>query len=71
MLDEIFRTEDYKSLYSKYRVGEKEAKDLLVKFDKENPGKLKSENITSTIKMMRQRKAELESKGGSPNANNS
>ena len=67
LLDEIFRTEDYKSLYSKYRESEKEAKDLLLEFDRENPGMLKSENITSTIKMMRQRKQQEERQ----NANNS
>jgi len=60
LLDEIFRTENYKSLYTKYRAGEKEAKELLLRFNEENPGKLKSENITSTIEMMRQSKKEVQ-----------
>jgi len=60
VLDEAFKSEDYKSVYNKYRESEKEAKDLLLEFDKENPGKLKSENLNSTIELMRKRKSELE-----------
>jgi len=55
LLDDIFKVEDYEGDYAKFREREKDAKSILLKFDKENPGELKGENINSIIEQMRQR----------------
>jgi len=62
ILDEVFIDEDYKTLYKKYRESEKEAKEFLLEFDKDNSGELKGESINSIIEIMRKRKTESELK---------
>ncbi len=44
---------DYEALYLQSRAGEMEAKDILLKFDKDYPGTLKGDNINSVIESIR------------------
>jgi len=64
LLDEIFGEEDLEAAYLRFRDSEKEAKELLLIFDKENPGELSGESINTIIETMRKR-------AGTNNANNS
>ena len=58
LLNDVFSHINYKEFYTKIREKEKEAKELLLEFDKSNPGELKGESINKVIEMMRQRKNE-------------
>jgi len=55
LLDEIFGEEDLEAAYLRFRDSEKEAKELLLRFDKENPGELTGESINTIIEIMRKR----------------
>jgi len=61
LLDEVFKSKDLEDTYYKYRESEVEAKDIIIKFDKENPGKLKGENITGIIEQVRKKMKDAES----------
>jgi len=56
LLDNLFSNEDYNQTYSDLREKEKEAKSLLLEFDKSNPGELKGDSINNIIELMRERK---------------
>jgi len=55
LLDEVYIDDDYESAYYRYRESEKETKEFLVEFDKENPSELKSKGINIIIEEIRQR----------------
>jgi hypothetical protein len=57
LLDDIFDNDDFESAYKRFREKEKEAKSILVEFDRDNPGELKGESINQIIEKIRQRKA--------------
>ena len=59
LFDSIFENNDFESAYIKFRESEKEAKSILMEFDRNNPGELKGESINQIIEKIRQRKAEL------------
>ena len=52
-LNDAFSIDSYELLYQQIREREIESKALLVEFDKDNPGVLKGENISSVIEEMR------------------
>jgi len=56
LLDSVFTHGNYEMLYSEIREKEKEAKSLLLEFDKSNPGELKGDSINNIIELMRERK---------------
>jgi len=58
LLNDIFSNRDYESSYNKFRKSEMENKEILVEFDKNNPGKLKGENINTIIEEARKIKME-------------
>jgi len=67
LLDAIFATEEYETLYQRIRNNELESKELLLEFDRLYPNTLKGENIDSVISSGRQKRreaflAELEEK---------
>jgi hypothetical protein len=57
LLCDIFENNDFESAYIKFREKEKEAKSILLEFDRDNPGELKGESINQIIEIIRQRKA--------------
>jgi hypothetical protein len=58
LLDDVYNHETIESLYHEMREKEKEAKSVLLEFDKEKPRELKGESINSTIEQMRKMKTE-------------
>jgi hypothetical protein len=58
LLDDVFKHGDYESFYNKICESEKEAKNILLEFDRDNPGDLKGESINQIIEKIRQRKKE-------------
>jgi len=62
ILDDVFKHENLEQFYTYIRNSEKEAKDFVLEFDKENPGELKGENINNIIEIMRQRRSDAEPK---------
>jgi len=55
-IDDAFSDGDFEGAYKKIRENEKQAKDILVDFEKNNPGELKGENIDSILEMARQKR---------------
>ena len=55
-IDDAFANGDYEGAYVKIRENEKQAKDILVDFDKANPGELKGENINAILEQAKRRK---------------
>ena len=49
ILNDAFADGDYERAYKEIRESEKQAKDILVDFDKTNPGELKGENINTQL----------------------
>jgi len=56
LLNDVYKHGDYKSFYTNIREKEKEAKSILIEFDRDNPGELKGESISQIIEIIRQRK---------------
>ena len=56
VLDDIYNYGNHEQMYTEIREKEKEAKDIILEFDKKNPGELKGENINSIIEKARQQK---------------
>ena len=69
LLDDIFEHNDFESAYSNFRESEKEAKSILLEFDRDNPGELKGESINNIIEIIRQRKRQEEKTDGSSPCN--
>ena len=57
-IDDAFEDDDYKGAYAKIRENEMRAKEILVDFDKANPGELKGENINAILEQARKRRQE-------------
>jgi hypothetical protein len=57
LLDAAFDVGDYQSLYENTVENERQAKEILVDFDKSYPGKLKSDNIDSVLEQARRKQA--------------
>ena len=58
VLNEAYEREDLETYYVEVRENEKDAKSILLDFEKENPGELRGENINSIIKQVRQNRSE-------------
>jgi len=58
LLNEAYEREDLETYYREVREREKDAKSILMDFEKENPGELKGKNINSIIKQARQTRIE-------------
>ena len=56
MLDDAFADGDYERAYNQIRESEKQSKDILMDFDKTNPGQLKGENIDAILEQAKQKK---------------
>ena len=54
ILNDAFADGDYERAYREIRESEKQAKDILIDFDKTNPGELKGENINAILEQARQ-----------------
>ena len=60
LIDKAFEDGDFEALYNQSREDEREAKEILVEFEKEYPSALKTENIDSVLeKIKRKRDAAL------------
>ena len=55
-IDDAFADGDYEGAYKKIRENEKQAKDILVDFDKSNPGELKGENINAILEQAQRKR---------------
>ena len=62
LLEKVIENGDYEKLYKQSREDEKEAKEMLVEFEQQNPNALKTENIDSVLEQMKQRRAETPKK---------
>ena len=60
MINDAFSDGDYERAYNEIRENEKQAKEILVDFDKTYPGELKSENIDAIIEKARQKRTQGE-----------
>jgi len=60
ILNDAFADGDYERAYKEIRESEKQAKDILVDFDKVNPGELKGENINAILEQARLKKQKNE-----------
>jgi hypothetical protein len=58
MIDDAFADGDYERAYKQIRESENRSKDILMDFDKTNPGQLKGENIDAILELARQKKQE-------------
>ena len=56
MLDDAFSSNDYERVYNEIRESEKQAKDILIDFDKLHPGELEGENIDSILERARRKR---------------
>jgi len=56
MIDDAFTDGNYEGAYTKIRESEKQAKDILLDFDKTHPGELKGENINAILEQAKQRR---------------
>lgn len=56
MIDDAFADGDYEGAYKKIRENEKQAKDILVNFDKAYPGELTGENINTILEQARRKR---------------
>jgi hypothetical protein len=56
MIDDAFSDGNYEGAYNKIRESEKQAKNILLDFDKTYPGELKSENIDAVLERARQKR---------------
>ncbi len=54
-INDAFSDGDYERVYREIRENEKQAKDMLVDFDKAYPGELKSENINAILERARKK----------------
>jgi hypothetical protein len=59
LLDDIYKCDNYERLYTEIRMKEKEAKEIIVEFDLENPKVLKGDTLSSVIEQVRKKKAEM------------
>jgi len=59
-INDAFSDGDYERVYNEIRENEKQAKEILVDFDKAYPGELKSENIDAIIEKARQKRSRSE-----------
>jgi len=55
-IDDAFESGDYERAYTEIREKEKEAKEILLEFDKDYPGALKADNIDSVIGNIRRKR---------------
>ena len=55
-IDEAFTDGDYEGAYKKIRENEAQARDILLDFDKTNPGELKGESIDEVLRRARQKR---------------
>lgn len=53
IIDDVFENSDYERAYRKIRESERQAKDVLLDFDKTYPGELKGENIDAILEQAR------------------
>jgi len=61
LLKNVLENGDYENMYKRSREDEKEAKELLIEFEEQNPKVLKTENINVILEQMKQkRKAAFE-----------
>jgi len=58
LIDDTFSESDYERLYYEIRKDEIEAKEILLEFDKANPGELKGDSIDKILEQARQKKNE-------------
>jgi len=58
LIQTAFENGDYEKLYQDSRVNEKLSKEILLDFEKDNPGELKGENIGVIIEMAKKRLSE-------------
>ena len=61
-LNDAFNDDDYERTYHDIKQNEKTTKEILIDFEKENPGKLKGENINEIIKRALSEKGNLNEK---------
>ena len=54
LINDVFRHGNYEQFYADVRKSETDAKELLLEFDKNNPGELRGESINSVLEKMRQ-----------------
>jgi hypothetical protein len=52
-IDAAFENGDYEQIYNEIRKNEKQAKEILLKFEKDNPNTLKGEDINSILEKAR------------------
>jgi hypothetical protein len=57
-IDDAFANGDYERVYNEIRENEKQAKEVLVNFEKANPGQLKGENIDKILEQARQKQTD-------------
>ena len=55
-IDDAFLSGDYERAYNEIRENEKQAKEILVAFDKAYPGELKGENISTILEQARRKR---------------
>jgi len=60
LLEKVVDGGDFENLYKQSREDEKEAKELLVEFEQQYPKTLKTENIDSVLKQLKQRRVTIE-----------
>ena len=61
-IDDAFADGDYERVYNEIRENEKQAKDVLLDFDKSNQGQLKGENIDAILEQARQKRNKTDNK---------
>lgn len=57
LLERIIENGDYEKLYNQSREDEKEAKEMLVDFQQQNPNMLKTENIDSVLEQIKRKRS--------------
>lgn len=57
-LDQLFKEQDYESIYNEVKDHEKQAHEILVDFDIEYPNTIKTENVDSILKTLIGKKAD-------------
>jgi len=61
-IDDAFADGDYERAYREIRENEKQAKEILVDFDKAYPGELKGENINAILEKAKQKRSERDAR---------
>jgi len=65
LLEKAFENGDFENLYKQSREAEKEAKEILIEFEKEYPHTLKTENIDAVLEQMKRKRDAAVQKGQS------